>query len=135
MPDDASDNAAGAAADTTVNSQVVDAVNFLNEVVRGAAGGAATGEIAYQVVAHAAALAVQDAVDYQRNALSICAAAQGKALAMMLEDPAKIEQWTVVYTLALSGSAAASLTAGEIGKQATLILDNFPRESSRSADA
>jgi hypothetical protein len=92
-----------------------------------AASGAA---IAYDKVAQAAALAIQDAADYQRNALSISAAAQGKALAMMLQpsELANIERYSMIYVLALAGSMAASVTAGLISEQANAILRNFPRE-------
>src|SRR5258708_4482469 len=96
------------AAQTTVNPQVLDTIRALNESVVGKDDGAAAAAIAYQHVAHAAALAVQDAVDYQRNTLSICAAAQGKAYAMMLADPARAEQWAMVCALAMSGAIAAS---------------------------
>jgi len=93
----------------------------------------AGGSLAYDKVAQAAALAVQDAADYQRNALSLCAAAQGRALALMLEDVAsgnvgRIEQYSVIYVLALAGSIAASATASLISEQASTILKNFPRD-------
>jgi hypothetical protein len=107
-----------------LNPQVVDAVDKSTGFVFTPNAGAA---IAYQQAAHAAALAVQDAVDYQRNALSICAAAQGKALAMMAEDSKQIEIWAQIYALALAGSVAASATAGLISEQASKILANFPR--------
>lgn len=91
-------------------------------------GAAASGAaIAYDKVAQAAALIVQDAADYQRNALALCTAAQGKALALMLQDPAKIEQLGIAYVMAMMGSAAASTTAALISEQAAAMLRNFPR--------
>jgi hypothetical protein len=114
-------------AQTTINSQVLVTIRALNESLVGKDDATAAGAIAYQHVAHAAALAIQDAVDYQRNTLSICAAAQGKAYAMMLADPARAEQWAMVCALAMSGSLAAGATMAEIGAAARLVLSNFPR--------
>ena len=84
--------------------------------------------IAYDKVAQAAALIVQDAADYQRNALALCTAAQGKALALMLHNPSQIEQLGIAYVMAMMGSAAASTTAALISEQAAAMLRNFPRE-------
>jgi len=84
--------------------------------------------IAYDKVAQAAALIVQDAADYQRNALALCTAAQGKALALMLQNPSQIEQLGIAYVMAMMGSAAASTTAALISEQAAAMLRNFPRE-------
>lgn len=126
MPDEAANAAADASA-TTVNAQVVDTLRVLNEAVLGSDNTAAGGAIAYQHVAHAVALAIQDAIYYQRNALTISTAAQGKAFAMMLEDPARVEQFAIVHALAVSSAVTASMTATEISKQASAILQNFPR--------
>jgi hypothetical protein len=116
--------------EAVVNPQVVDAIRISNDFVLDQSGRpegpTAAGVIAYQQVAHAAALAVQDAVDYQRNALSICAAAQGKALAMMAETGVTTP-WGEMYGLALMGSLAASVTAAIISEKASEILKEFPR--------
>ena len=114
------------AAETSINSQVLDAVRLLNDLTAGKDDAAAGTTIAYQQVAHAAALAIQDAVDYQRNALAICAAAQGKAYAMMAENP-DIPRWGTVCGLAMSGSIVANVTTGMICHAAIDILKNFPR--------
>ena len=84
--------------------------------------------IAYDKVAQAAALIVQDAADYQRNALALSTAAQGKALALMLKNPAEIEQLAIAYVMALTGSAVVCSTAALISEQAAKLLQSFPRE-------
>ena len=85
MPDDEDANPSP----PSINPQILDAVSkstgFVFAPNAGATPAANAGTaIAYEKVAQAAALAVQDATDYQRNVLSISTAAQGKALAMML---------------------------------------------------
>jgi hypothetical protein len=83
--------------------------------------------IAYEKAAQAGALAVQDAADYQRNVLSISNVAQAKALATILADESKIVPCAVVFVLAIAGSLAAAMTAGEIGTQVDTMLSKFPR--------
>lgn len=83
--------------------------------------------IARGMVAHAAALAVQDAVDYQRNALAVCVAAQGRALAMMIEHPEHADQLAKAYALAQDGARAAGEAAAQISDRAGRMLESFPR--------
>jgi len=87
----------------------------------------AGGAIAYEKAAQAAAIAVQDATDYQRNVMSISTVAQGKALAMMLADQSKIPQATVVFVLAMVASMAAAVTAGQVGTEQTKMITAFPK--------
>ena len=84
--------------------------------------------IAYDKVAQTASLIVQDAADYQRNTLAVCSAAQGKALARMLANPAEIEQLMLVLMSATLASAAVGATAALISEQAATLLKNFPRD-------
>lgn len=82
--------------------------------------------IAYDKAAQAAALAVQDATDYERNVLSIASAAQGKALAMILAGT-NVQDAAVAFVLAIVSSVMAPLVAGEVGIAQTNMLKNFPQ--------
>jgi len=103
-----------------LKSQLQDAKPDGSRISAGAA-------IAYEKAAQAAAIAVQDAADYQRNVMSISTVAQGKALAMMLADQSKIPQGTVVFVLAMVASLAAALTAGQVGGEQTKMISAFPK--------
>lgn len=121
-----------------VNAQIVDAVRKSTGFVYGmeqigtatAAGvqqfNAGT-SIAYEKAAQAAALAVQDATDYQRNVMSVSAVAQGKALSLMLAEPATASQYLTPYVLALVGSLAAGITASLASIEAGKALQEFPK--------
>ena len=111
---------------SVVNPQIVNAVQTSTEYALGfgalndqtadakavVSAGAA---IAYDKAVQAAALAVQDAADYERNVLSISAAVQGKALAMILADPLEVD-WesgpVVAFGLAILSSLVAPVAAG-----------------------
>jgi len=121
-----------------VNSQIVDAVRKSTGFVYGLEPVGTASEagvqqfnagtsIAYEKAAQAAALAVQDATDYQRNVMSVSAVAQGKALAMMLADPATATQYLTPYVLALVGSFAAGVTASLASVEAGKALQAFPK--------
>jgi len=131
-------NGNGDDATTFVNPQILDAVKQSTTYALGfetlpsvkndrsnrvSAGGA----IAYDKAAQAAALAVQDAADYQRNVLSVSNVAQAKALAMMFADKQNIPQYATIFVLAIAGSLAASVTAGQVGVQMDTMLEKFPR--------
>ncbi len=113
-----------------VNQQILDAVTsstgfvFGPNVGNGSAANAGTA-IAYQKVAQAAALAVQDATDYQRNVLSISTAAQGKALAMMLTEKT-INPYAEILLLAMIASIGAAVTAGAVHTVAAEVAKDFP---------
>lgn len=111
-----------------VNPQIIDAVKQSSGFVFGpqvGAGTAAGNAIAYEKAAQAAALAVQDAADYQRNVLSISAAAQGKALAMMLATE-KVVPYGEILGLAIVASLAATFTAAQASTALTGSLADFP---------
>ena|SRR2546423_15014633 len=111
-----------------ISPQILDAVTQSSAFVFGPQAGtgtAAGNAIAYEKAAQAAALAVQDAADYQRNVLSISAAAQGKALAMMLATE-KVAPYAEILGLAVIASMAATLTAGLASTAITKSLTDFP---------
>jgi hypothetical protein len=121
-----------------VNSQIIDAVkkstafafgleNKLQAPMDGGTRLSSGAAIAYEKAAQAAALAIQDSVDYQRNVLSISNVAQGKALATMFADESKIPQCAIILALALASSLAAAITVGEIGTQVNKMIQGFPR--------
>jgi hypothetical protein len=113
-----------------VNPQILDAVSKSTGFVFNpstAPGTAAGNAIAYEKAVQAAALAVQDAADYQRNVLSISTAAQGKALAMMLATK-EVSPYGEILGLAMVASLAAVVTASlaSAGISAAIDLD-FPK--------
>ena len=130
--------------DTQVNQQIIDAVSTSTAFVFGQdpasasqsdtdgsaaakSNDSAATAIGYGKVAQATAYSVQDAIDYQRNVMSVSNAAQGKALALMFEDAAKKDAdalvlHLIVYAASIAGSFAAGYTATEIGEKAGQIL-------------
>lgn len=125
MPDD-SDPALPA-----VNAQILDAVAKSIGFVfapnaHGAKGSSAGAAIAYQKVAQAAALAVQDATDYQRNVLSISTVAQGQALALMFAEK-KVEPYAEILQQAIKASSNAVKIFGEVNTAAVKVATSFPK--------
>lgn len=114
-----------------VNPQILDAVGKSIGFVfapnaGGAAGASAGAAIAYQKVAQAAALAVQDATDYQRNVLSISTVAQGKALALMFAEK-KVDPYAEILQLAIQASSSAVKIFGEVNAAAVTVATTFPK--------
>jgi len=81
---------------------------------------------AYQSVAQSTAIAVQDATDTLRNLSTISSTAIGAAMAQMLADPAKAEQYTKVITQAQEIMTKAAATFTTIGQDAATVLNGFP---------
>ena len=126
MPDDEAANSSA----PDVNQQIVNAVSKSTGFVFGPNAGAtpaanAGTAIAYEKAAQAAALAVQDATDYQRNVLSISTVAQGKALAMMFAEKT-INPYAEILLLAIIASVGAAITAGAVDFVAAEVAKDFP---------
>lgn len=118
----------GTGDDGKVNAQILDAVTQSTQFLGlGASPPSATasGAIAFAKAAQAAALSVQDATDYQRNIMSISTVAQGKALAMMFADEAKIEQYAMIFVLAAVAPMAAALTAAVVCEAEAVTVGSF----------
>jgi hypothetical protein len=115
-----------------VNPQILHAVSkstgFVFNPSTGTGTGTAAGNaIAYEKAVQAAALAVQDAADYQRNVLSISTAAQGKALAMMLATK-EVSPYGEILGLAMVASLGAVVTAGLASAGISAAIDfDFPK--------
>lgn len=107
------------------NAQSMAALNALNSVVlddsivRGEGAGKA-----YQVVAQATAIAVQDATDNLRNTSMVLNTALGVAMAQLLAtgDP----KYAQVAELATKLNGNAAETFGTVGSQAADVLKGFP---------
>ena len=122
-----------------VNPQIVDAVTTSTEFALGFAdlGTQTTAAdtrisagvaISYDKAAQAAAIAVQDAADYQRNMMSIATAVQGKAMAMILAAPAAPPEGALIaYALGLVSSFTAPIAAAVAAESITLSLSTFPK--------
>lgn len=126
----------GPAPATSVNGQILDAVKQTNAQVlapgfspsQGSQGSGAVGTgIAYQKVAQAAAFAVQDATDYQRNMMSIGMTAQGVIMEMMIKNKANIPIYTPVLALIQEAVAAATAELAAVGTAATAVVTEFPK--------
>lgn len=123
---------------TPLNAQIKEAVQTSTEYALGFAPlgvqttdpstrVSAGGAIAYDKAAQAAALAMQDAADYQRNVMSISAVVQGKAMAMILATEPPPEGAVVAYALALVSALAAPITAGVASASVSKSLRDFPK--------
>ncbi|WP_372784952.1 hypothetical protein [Phenylobacterium sp.] len=126
---------------TAVNPQIVDAVQLSTEYALGfgalntqdadpSTAVSAGAAIAYDKAVQAAALAVQDAADYQRNVLAISTAVQGKAMALILANPAAVDPdsgpvWA--FGMAVLSSLVAPVTAGLASLAITEAVTKFPR--------
>jgi hypothetical protein len=121
----------------TVNQQILDAVQASTEYAFGlnntltsppvsgsrlSAGVA----IAYDKVAQATSLGIQDATDYERNVLAIASAAQGKALAMILAGT-NVPNATTAFVLALVASIAAPIVVLEVGAVQSYTMSKYPQ--------
>ena len=120
MPAPASGNGKG------VNPVILDAVSQTNESVQTYSGSSGTG-IAYQKVAQAAAFAVQDATDYQRNMMSVGMTAQGVIMEMMISNPANIPIYTPVLALIQEAITAATAELTAVGTAASAVVSEFPQ--------
>ena len=113
-----------------LNSQVKQAVQATYDAVLGPQGAPAKeagAAIAYQKVAQAAALRVQDATDYQRNIMSISTVAQGQALAKMFSAPPEsVAEYAPILILAMLAPFAASMVATQVDGEATAVANTFP---------
>ena len=116
-----------------LNSQVKQAVQATYDAVLGPQGAPAKeagAAIAYQKVAQAAALRVQDATDYQRNIMSISTVAQGQALAKMFSAPPEsVAQYAPLLVLAMLTPIAAAIAVGQVDTTATTVAKTFPPAS------
>ncbi len=124
-----------------VNPQIVDAVKTATTYALGLQapptpppGGDTTPSrlsacqaMAYDKAAQAAAIAFQDAADYQRNVLSVSNVAQGKALAMMFIDKPNFNTYLEIFGVALVGSIVAPIVAGMAADSLTTALSKFPK--------
>jgi len=83
--------------------------------------------IAYDKATQSAAIATQDAADYERNVLSISAAVQGKALAMILatEDVDPTSGPVAAWVLAVVSSLLAPVSAGLAASTVSLAVNEF----------
>lgn len=118
-------------ADDALNPVIVDSVKETTNYVFGPKSqtepATNTGtSIAYQKVAQAASLAVQDGVDYQRNVLSISTVAQGKALALMFATK-QTDPYMEILLLAMVASIGAVVTNGLIDAVAAGVVAKFPK--------
>jgi N-acetylglucosamine-6-phosphate deacetylase len=102
----------------TVNPQIIDAIHQVQAATMAPQIAGSAGK-AYDAVAQAAAIVVQDAVDALRNATTTANAAAGIALAQYLEsgDPA--------YLAALDATARYVTTA----------IENFSAAAAAAADS
>jgi hypothetical protein len=110
---------------TTVDSQIIDAINQCQAATMGAEAVVTSGAgKAYQLVAQACALAIQDAVDGLRNTSTIANAAAGSAMAHYIAtgEPRYLD--VLKATQDLMQSAIADFKA--VGEAAAATLANFP---------
>jgi len=79
----------------------------------------------YEIVAHACAMAIQDAAVYMRSMQTLVVATTGAAQERMLNG-ANVQDAATVVALAQMAVTAAGLTFGEVGVAASSVLKSFP---------
>jgi len=89
---------------TTVNPQILSAVETANNAVLGAAAKEASAMLA-QMAAQALGIAIQDGVDHLQSILTIDSAVTGKALAMIIAGD---QDQNAAAAIAASAAAVAS---------------------------
>lgn len=111
-----------------VNAQILDAVNQTTSIMmeNAPSEGAA---VAYQKVAQAAAYAVQDATDYNRNVENIAMAAQGVIVTKMLEDQSNIPIYTPVLVILQDMVVAATTNMATVGATSAATVTGFPSKA------
>lgn len=120
--------AASSSSGGQVNAQILDAVKQTTSIMmeNAPSEGAA---VAYQKVAQAAAFAVQDATDYNRNMENIAMAAQGVIVTKMLEDQSNIPIYTPVLAILQEMVVAASTNMATVGTTAAATVTGFPTKA------
>lgn len=109
---------------TTVNPQIVDAVQRSNESVLKDAR--TTGSsVAYQHVAQSTAIAIQDAAEYLRSIAAISTATNGVALGMILAGQ-NAQDAAQAIDKAKSAMEGAVEAFQSVGQTAATILQGFP---------
>ena len=83
---------------------------------------------AYQMVAQASAIAIQDAADNLRNFNAICNTALGVAMAQMLADPIHAAAYNDAVEKINALSVQATNNFKAIGECAANILKSFPSD-------
>jgi predicted translin family RNA/ssDNA-binding protein len=110
---------------TKVNPQIIDVINQVQQATMSPQVVLTSGAgKAYQSVAQAAAIAVQDAADALRNATTIANTASGVAMAQFLAtgDPRYVQ----ALTLAQQMTTSATQDFSNIGVAAATVLKGFP---------
>ncbi|MDQ0462815.1 purine nucleoside phosphorylase [Caulobacter ginsengisoli] len=110
---------------TIVDPQVVDAINQVQQATMAPQVVLTSGAgKAYQMVAQACAMAVQDATDALRNINTISATAIGVAMAQLLEtgDPRYVAVLAEAQKLLVDANANFAAT----GEAAAAVLKSFP---------
>lgn len=108
-----------------VNQQVLDAIHDVRSfVTRGDIAVEAGAGKAYQFVAQATALAVQDATDNLRNISTVSATAIGVAMTQMISS-GDVQTWKPVVEMAQGLVASCAKDFRIIGDQAAAVLKEF----------
>ncbi|MQP68121.1 hypothetical protein GE253_22650 [Niveispirillum sp. SYP-B3756] len=108
-----------------VNPQVIDVINQVQQATMAPQVVLTSGAgKAYQSVAQAAAIAVQDAADALRNATTIASTAAGVAMAQFLATGDS--RYKEALTLAQEMTKSATTDFSNIGTAASTVLKSFP---------
>jgi len=121
-------------ADTGVNVQVLDLIRFNRESVTSpeATWESGSGK-AFQYVAQATAMAIQDATDNLRNIGTISTTAIGVAMAQMMNS-GDLQTWGPVIRTAQALATNSAVDFQKIGESAATILKSYPRGPAPAGD-
>ena len=118
-----------------VNSQILSAVEnstkfafgYGSDIQAGAEPLSAGAQIAFNKAAQAASYAVQDALDYQRNMMTILSTVQGQAFAIMFADESKIPQMAAILAAAAAQMTLTTEAFSAVSTAAAEVASTFPK--------
>lgn len=119
---------------TALNTQIVEAVAFVNKIMAEHSQSVGSG-LAYQSVCQTAAMAVQDAESHMRNVMTLSVAVMGAANREIMENPGNADDFFKIIDqahVAVQTAIAQFQTAGEA---AAKLVSDFPAQTGEAGSA
>lgn len=119
---------------TALNTQIVEAVTFVNKIMAEHSQSVGSG-LAYQSVCQMAAMAVQDAETHMRNVMTLSVAVMGAANREIMENPGSADDFFKIIDqaqLAVQNAIAQFQLAGEA---AAKLVSDFPVQAGEAGAA
>lgn len=110
---------------TALNTQIVDAVTFVNKIMAEHSQPVGSG-LAYQSVCQTAAMAVQDAEAHMRNVMTLSVAVMGAANRKIMENQGSAEDFFKIIDQAQVAVQNAIAQFQIAGEAAAKLVSDFP---------